>query len=64
MDHPSRAADPDVGFRTAAWFWTTHGLNKLADQGNFREITHRINGGYNGESVREAYYHKALQVLG
>jgi putative chitinase len=52
-----------VGFRTAAWFWTTHGLNSLADKGNFREITHRINGGYNGESSREAYYRRALSVL-
>ena len=63
VHHPERAKDPDVGFRTAAWFWSTHGLNKLADHGNFREITHRINGGYNGMRAREAYYHKALQVL-
>ncbi|MFL5343810.1 MAG: LysM peptidoglycan-binding domain-containing protein [Hyalangium sp.] len=62
-NNPKRAADLDVGFRTAAWFWTTHGLNKLADAGNFREITHRINGGYNGESVRESYYRRALNVL-
>ena len=60
---PARAADPDVGFRTAAWFWTTHGLNTLADLDNFREITHRINGGYNGEASREAYYQRALATL-
>ncbi len=62
-NNPKRAADLDVGFRTAAWYWTTHGLNKYADAGNFREITRRINGGYNGESSREAYYRRALNVL-
>ena len=61
--HPKLAAKPSVGFRTATWFWTTHGLNKLADQGNFREVTHRINGGYNGEASRLAYYHRALKYL-
>jgi predicted chitinase len=32
-----------VGFRTAAWFWTSRKLNALADAGDFKEITHRIN---------------------
>jgi predicted chitinase len=62
--HPKRAADVDVGFRTAAWFWNSRGLNKYADAGNFREVTRRINGGYNGLSSREAYYRRALNVLG
>lgn len=62
-NHPERAADPDVGFRIAAWFWRTRGLNGLADQGNFREITHRINGGYNGLADREAYWARARQVV-
>jgi len=61
--NPRRAADVDVGFRTAAWFWNSRNLNSYADQGNFREITRRINGGYNGLSQREAYYNRALQVL-
>ena len=61
--NPKLAAKPSVGFRTAAWFWTTHGLNALADQGNFREVTRRINGGYNGYDSRLAYYHRALAAL-
>ncbi len=65
LEHnPKRAADVDVGFRTAAWFWNSRGLNKYADAGNFREVTRRINGGYNGLSSREAYYRRALNVLG
>ena len=61
--HPERAADVDVGFRVAAWFWTSRGLKPLADAGDFREITRRINGGFNGLAHREAYYRRALEVL-
>jgi predicted chitinase len=63
VNNPTRAADPDVGFRTAAWFWTTRGLNELADSGDFLGITKRINGGTNGLADRQAYYERALQVL-
>jgi predicted chitinase/murein DD-endopeptidase MepM/ murein hydrolase activator NlpD len=64
VNNPKRAADPDVGFRTAAWFWNTRGLNALAEAGNFREVTRRINGGFNGLASREMYYKRALTVLG
>ena len=36
---------------------------RLADAGEFRLITRRINGGENGLAQREAYYRKAKQVL-
>ncbi|WNG17563.1 glycoside hydrolase family 19 protein [Cystobacter fuscus] len=63
-NNPTRAADPDVGFRTAAWFWNSHNLNKYADKGDFDAITKRINGGFNGKASRDAYYQRALKVLG
>ncbi len=53
-----------MGFRTAGWFWNSRKLNTYADQGNFREITRRINGGFNGLTAREAYYARAKKVLG
>jgi len=62
--NPKRAADVDVGFRTAAWFWNSRRLSPLADAGKFREITQRINGGINGLAARERYYARAKQVLG
>jgi putative chitinase len=61
--NPARAKDPDVAFRIAGWYWSTRNLNTYADAGNFREITRRINGGYNGEASREAYYRRALNVF-
>lgn len=58
--NPDLAARADVAARLAAAYWAERGLNALADQGNFREITHRINGGYNGLADRERYYALAL----
>ncbi len=63
VSHPERAADPDVAFRIAGWYWSRRGLNGLADSGNFSEITHRINGGYNGASDRVRYWERAKHVL-
>jgi putative chitinase len=63
-NNPKRAAEPDVGFRTAAWFWNSRNLNSYADAKNFDAITYRVNGGYNGKASRDAYYARALQVLG
>lgn len=66
VNNPEIVATPEVGFRTAAWFWNTRGLNDLADGGDlmsFKEITRRINGAQNGAAQREAYWDKALTVL-
>ncbi|MFP2899495.1 LysM peptidoglycan-binding domain-containing protein [Corallococcus sp. 4LFB] len=62
--HPERAKDPDVAFRIAGWYWQSRNLNSYADAGNFREVTRRINGGYNGLASREMYYRRAQNVLG
>jgi predicted chitinase/LysM repeat protein len=63
VGNPKSAATPEVGFRTAAWFWNTRNLNSYADAGNFKEVTRRINGGYNGLADRQKYYARALDVL-
>ncbi|MHB8407854.1 MAG: glycoside hydrolase family 19 protein [Acidiferrobacterales bacterium] len=62
--NPDLVAGPQVGFRTTVWFWKNHGLNLLADVGNFKEITRRINGGYTNEDVREAYWTRAKTAVG
>lgn len=61
--NPSLLEIPPGASRSAAWFWATHGLNELADTNRFFEITHRINGGYNGGDQRLAYYLLARQML-
>ncbi|MBK3440645.1 glycoside hydrolase family 19 protein [Pseudomonas lactis] len=54
---------PQHATMSAAWFWSTRGLNTLADQGQFVKITRRINGGLTGQDDRQALYDKALKVL-
>ena len=49
--------------QSAAWWWAAHGLNDLADKGDFLTITKRINGGTNGLADRQALYERALKVL-
>jgi putative chitinase len=60
---PARVVEAEVGFRVAAWYWRSRNLNRLADVGDFREITRRLNGGYNGMARRGEYYQRALDVL-
>ncbi|HET9645574.1 MAG TPA: C1 family peptidase [Burkholderiaceae bacterium] len=60
---PEQASAPDAGFRIAGLFWQKKGLNELADAGNFKEITRRINGGLNGLAQREKFHALALEAL-
>lgn len=63
VNNPTIAATPEVGFRIAGQFWKLNGLNALADQQDIRQITRRINGGYNGLDDRIKYYDRAKKVL-
>lgn len=60
---PERAATPEVAFAIAGLFWQRNGLNALADAGNFRAITQRINGGQNGAADRERFFQLAKTIL-
>ncbi|MBI6551036.1 glycoside hydrolase family 19 protein [Pseudomonas veronii] len=63
LSKPELLELPQHAAMSAAWFWSTKGLNTLADQGDFVKITRRINGGTNGMADRQALYDKALKVL-
>lgn len=52
-----------MGFRIAGQFWKLNGLNELADQQQFKSITKRINGGYNGLDDRIKYYERAKKAM-
>jgi len=60
---PTLITLPEHAFRSAGWFWNSRGLNELADQGQFKAITKRVNGGFNGMVDRQKYYDRALRVL-
>ena len=64
---PPTAALPDLAFRIAGLFWKKNGLNQLADEATadaFKEITRRINGGFNGLEERKRFYAVARETLG
>lgn len=48
---------------SAAWYWHSRGLNKLADAGDFFTITRKINGGTNGMADRLMLWECAKEVL-
>lgn len=70
---PKLAAVPEHGFRIAALFWKIKGLNELADKLDlsggpvdyqvFRQITRKINGGFNGLDDRWKYFKSAIKAL-
>jgi len=64
LNLPELAALPEYGFKIAAAYWTSRKLNTIADIGDFKEITRRINGGYNGLSDRVRRHELAKQILG
>lgn len=63
IQSPQKLSHPPYCVESACWFWVMKGLNVLADNGEFKNITIRINGGLNGYSERLKYYNKALNVL-
>lgn len=62
--NPELAADPDVSVRVACEYWKQRGLSAWADRDDVKEITRRINGGYNGLQDRINCLAKAKANLG
>ena len=63
LTKPELLEQPAYAALSAAWYWSSNGLNELADAGKFEAITQRINGGQNGAADRLAIYQRALKVL-
>ena len=63
LANPELLESPENAARSAGWFWHSHGLNALADRGDARAITRRINGGINGLQDRLAYLQLAQERL-
>ncbi|MGE1156763.1 glycoside hydrolase family 19 protein, partial [Pseudomonas kitaguniensis] len=63
VNQPELLEQPQHAAMSAAWFWSTRGLNTLADQGEFAKITRRINGGLTGQEDRLQLWERAKKVL-
>lgn len=64
LDNPKLLADPVHACRSAAWFWSSRGLNELADKDSFGAITRVINGGFSAIDSRLRYWLVARKALG
>lgn len=67
-DHPELLEQADFAAMSAAWWWSSHGLNELADAGRFSDIGSIINTGQPGRvpvgaADRLALWEKAKSVL-
>ncbi|UVL53929.1 glycoside hydrolase family 19 protein [Pseudomonas sp. B21-035] len=67
-DNPELLEQPENAAMSAAWWWSIHGLNELADAGRFQDIGSVINTGKpgripHGAAERKALYDRALKVL-
>lgn len=63
LNNPDLLVTPRYACESAGWFWSTNGLNELADRAAFEDMTRRINGGLNGLSERVAYWHNAIEAF-
>ena len=64
IKQPELLEQPEWAVKSACWWWKSHGLNEIADNGDFRMITKIINGGSNGYEDRLKLYNIAKKVFG
>jgi len=62
-EDPASLSQPRWAALSAGEFWGRNGCNGLADTGDFKALTKRINGGLNGYEDRLVRWEKAKAVL-
>lgn len=60
---PDIVSAPEYAADSAGWFWMVNRLNAMADTGDVRAVTRRINGGFNGLADRQEKYNTLIVVL-
>lgn len=63
LEYPEKLEELPLCVKSAGWYWKSRGLNELADDGEIKAITKRVNGGYTHLAERTAYYDKAIETL-
>lgn len=63
VSSPEQAAQPDIASHVACLFWDDFKMNDWADEDNYKAITRRINGGFNGLASRLMYLNRAKTAL-
>lgn len=60
QEDPQYLETTEGAVKSAIWFWQTNGLDKLTD---IKQITKRVNGGYNGLEDRKAQFNLISKAL-
>jgi putative chitinase len=60
---PDLVRTPEYAAQSAGWFWSTHKCNQIAESGDWKALTKRINGGEIGLADRIKHTQHAMQVL-
>ena len=60
---PELLEEPELAAWCAGWYWSTRNLNSWAEKDDIRQITRRINGGYNGLDDRIAKTNRAKALF-
>lgn len=68
MTHPELLEDrvnhPEYGFAAAEWYWTSHNLTAVANEGGIVAVTDIVNRGDANLQTKIDYYNRALAVFG
>lgn len=64
VGNPEAVSNPGPAMFTAAWFWDTKELNRIADVDGFQRISIKINGGLNGYEDRLKHWAICKEALG
>jgi len=63
VEQPDLLLDSEYAIHSAGWFWSAARLNELADSGDIKTMTRRINGGFIGLEDRIKHYNHAIEIL-
>lgn len=63
LNNPDRLSEEPNAIISALWYWGKHKLNDLADADDFKGITKKINGGYNGIEDRQSLLKKWKSLI-
>ena len=63
VENPDLLLEVEYAIHSACWFWSAARLNELADVGDIKTMTKRINGGFIGLEDRIHHYNHAIEIL-
>jgi len=63
VENPDLLLETEYAIHSACWFWSAARLNELADVGDIKTMTKRINGGFIGLEDRIKHYNHAIEIL-